>query len=155
MLTSLEPPSPSSSAGPREVERSLQTISQLPGPLPMISPPEPETHRGAAESSRIRPLFKRLQTRFRKTNKNGASQLEPLDQLSTKSGQPFNTFNSRSQPTASIAKKGPSLMAATQRVRVSVFFFVDKRCVVRLTKHLSEWSQYASIRFVVHWQLVR
>ena len=46
-------------------------------------------------------------------------------------------------------------MAATQRMRVSVFFFVDKRCVVRLTKHLSEWSQYASIRFVVHWQLVR
>ena len=106
MLTSLEPPSPTSSGGPREVERSLQTTPQLPGALPMTSPPESENHRDAAESSRVTPVFKRwLQTRFKKTNENQAS-----------------------QPTANITKKAPSRMAAARRVRVSIFLSRQKVC---------------------------
>jgi hypothetical protein len=54
-----------------------------------------------------------------KTNKNPA--LQP-DQLSTESGQPVDRFHSQSQPTANVALKGPSKMAAGKRVRVSVFF---------------------------------
>ena len=125
MLTSLEPPSPASSAAPREVERSLQTPPQLPGALPMTSPPEsyPEKHRDAAESSKVTPVFKRwFQTRFKRTGKNQTSQ--PPDQLSTKSGHPVNLgFDSQSQPTENIAKIEPSTMAAGKRVRVSDFFF--------------------------------
>jgi hypothetical protein len=123
VLTSLEPPSPASPGGPREVEHSLQTTPQLPSPLRMISPPEPEKHRDTGESSKVTPIFKRwLQTRFKKTNKNHASQLR--EQLSTESGQPVNLrFDYQSQPTANIPIKAPSRMAAAQRVRVSVFFF--------------------------------
>ena len=124
VLTLLEPPSPESSHGPREVERSLQIIPQLPGALPMNSPPESyPDHREAGESSRATPVSKRwFRTRFKKTNKSQASQ--PPDQLSTKSSHPIDPgFDSQSQPTASIAKKGPSTMAAGKRVRVSVFCF--------------------------------
>ena len=121
---SLKPPSPASSAGQREVERSLESTPQLPETLPMTSPPGPEQHRDAAESSRVTPLFKRLQTRFRKANKKQASQ--PPDPLSTEPGQPVDPrFDSQSRPTAHIAQKGPSRMAAGQRVRVSVFLFSD------------------------------
>jgi hypothetical protein len=155
VLTLLEPPSPASSAGPREVEfipsRSLQTTPQLPGALPMTSPLEsyPEKHRDAAESSRGTLVFKRwFQTRLAKTNKNQASQ--PPDQLSTKSGRPFDLrFNSQLQPTADIAKGGPSRFAAGKRVRVSISSLVDNSCVVCLTKHLSERSQNPSIWFAV------
>ena len=124
MLTLLEPPSPASSAGPREVERSLQTTPQLPEPLPMTSPPEscPEQHRDATQSSRVTPFFKRLQTRFTKTDKKQA--VQPADQHSTESGQPANLrFDSRSQPTAHIAKTGPPTMAEGRRRPVSVIFF--------------------------------
>ena len=122
VLMLLEPPSPASSTGPREVERSLQPTPQLPETLPMTSPPEPEQHRDAAESSRVTPLFKRLQTRFRNTNKSKTSQ--PPDQLSTQSGQPVNPrSDSQSPPTAHIANTGPSTMAAGRRQRVGVFFF--------------------------------
>ena len=67
--------------------------------------------------------FKRwLQTRFKKTNKNQASQ--PPDQLSTQSDRPVNPrFDFQSEPTANITTKPPSRMAATQRARVSIFFF--------------------------------
>ena len=120
MLTSLEPPSTASSAVLREVERSLQTTPQLPAPPTMTSPPEPEKHRDAAESSSVTPVFKRLQTKFKKTNKIQVSQ--PPDQLSTKSGRPVNPLISQSQPTASVAKETPSRMATGQCMRVSVFF---------------------------------
>ena len=151
MLTLLEPPSPASSAGPREVERSLQTTPQLPGALPMDSPPGsyPEIHRDTAESSRVPPVFKRLQTIFKKTKKDQASQ--PPDQLSTKSGRPVDfRLNSQLQPPVDITKGGPSRFAAGKRVRVSVFFsLVDNRYAAFLTKHLSEWSQNPLIWFVV------
>ena len=139
MLTSLEPPSPASLAGPHEVERSLQTTPRLPGALPLASPPEsyPTTHRDAAQSSRFKPGFKGwLQTRFQKTNKNQASQ--PLDQLSTKYGRLVHLrFDSQSQPTANIANKGPARMAAGQRVRVSVFFF-DRQYVCGTSDEASQ-----------------
>ena len=124
MLTLLEPPSPVSSTGPREVERSLQTTPQLQEVLPMSSPPEshPGQHRDAAQSSRAIPVFKRLQARFKKTNKIQAS--HPPGQLSTTLGRPpDHRFNSQSQPTGDIATGRRSTMAAGQRVRVSVFFF--------------------------------
>ena len=123
VLTSLEPPSPASSTGPREVDRSLQIISQLPEPLHITSPPDPENRRDAIEPSKVTPASKRwFRMRFKKTNKTQASQ--PQDQLSTKSGHPVSLgFDSQSQPTANIAKKGPSTMAAGKRVRVSVFCF--------------------------------
>ena len=123
VLTSLEPPSPASSTGPREVDRSLQIISQLPEPLHITSPPDPENRRDAIEPSKVTPASKRwFRMRFKKTNKTQASQ--PQDQLSTKSAHPVNLgFNSQSQPTVNIAKKGPSTMAAGKRVRVSVFCF--------------------------------
>ena len=157
MLTSLEPPSPASSTGPREVDRSLHTTPQFPEPLSRNSPPEsyPE-HRDAAEPSRVTPVSKRwFRMRFKKTNKSQASQ--PQDQLSTKSSHPINPgFDSQSQPTANIAKKGPSTMAAGKRVRVSVFCFGrQKLCGVCLTKYLSERSP--SIWFViqfVRWRIV-
>ena len=124
MLTSLEPPSPPSSPGPCEVERSLQTTPQFPENLPMTTPPEsyPEKHRDAAESSRVTPVFKRwFQTRFVKTSKNQASQ--PLYQLSTKSGRPLDLRSgSQLQPTADIAEGARWTMAAGKRSRVSVFF---------------------------------
>ena len=121
---SLEPPSPASSAGLREVECSPEPTPQLPETPPMTPPPGPEQHRDTAESFRATPLFRRLQARFWKTNKKQASQ--PPDPLSTESGQPVNLrFDSRSRPTTNIAQKGPSRMAAGQRVRVSVFFFSD------------------------------
>ena len=122
---SLEPPSPASSTRPREVERSLQTAPQLLDSLPMTSPPETERHHDATESSRVTPLFKRLQTRFRK---NRASQ--PPNQHSAESGQPANLrFGSQSQLTAHIARAGPSTVAEGRRRPVSVFFFGrDKVC---------------------------
>ena len=142
MLTSLEPPSPASSAVPREVEfmpsRSLQTTPQLPGGLPMTSPPRsyPEKHRDTAESSRVPPVFKWLQTRFKQTKKNWA--LQPPDQLSTGSGPPLNLSNSQGQATANIVQNGPARFAAGQRVRVSVFFFGRQRCVVCLMKYVCQ-----------------
>ena len=123
MLTSLEPPSPTSSAKPHGPESSLQTTLRLPEHLPIISPPQshPAKYRDATQSSRVPPVVERLWARFRKTNKDQA--LQPPDQLSTTSGQPVNLpADSQSKLTANIANKGPSLMAATQRVRVSVFF---------------------------------
>jgi hypothetical protein len=120
----LEPPSPASSGGPREVERSLQT-AQLPEALPMISPPElhPEKHRDTAESSGVTLVFKSkrwLYKRFEKTNKNQTSQRP--DQLSTKSGQ-LDLLDSQSRPTVNIARNGPSRFAAGQRQPVSVVSF--------------------------------
>ena len=88
----------------------------------MTPPPEPypEKHRDTPESSRVTQVFKKwLQTRFKKTNNNRASQLP--DQPPTKAGRPVNLFNSQSQSTANIAQNGPSRYAAGQRVRVSVF----------------------------------
>ena len=123
MLTPLEPPSSASSSGPREVERSLQTTSQLPEALPVTPPPEsyPEQHRDTVGSSRVTSVFKQwFQPRLKKTNRNQASQLP--DPLSTKSGQPINPFNSLSQPIANIELKEPSRMAAGQRERVSISF---------------------------------
>ena len=128
MPSSLEPPSPASSPGPREVEHSLQTTPQLPGVLSMTSSPEsyPEKHHDAAESPRVAPVSKRwFQTRFKKAYRNQASQ--PPDQLSTKSSRPANLCNSQSQLTANIAKEVPSRMAAAQRVRVSGFSFGRKK----------------------------
>ena len=85
MLTSLEPPSPTSSSGPHEVQRPPQTAPQLPGTPGSY----PEKHRDTSESSRITPVFKRwFQTRFKRSNRNQASR--PPDQLSTKSGRPLN-----------------------------------------------------------------
>ena len=150
MLTLLEPPSPASSARLREVERSFQTTPQLLGALPMASPPGsyPEKHHDTAESSRVPPVFKRLQTIFKKTKKDQASQLP--NQLSTKSGRPVDfRLASQLQPPADITKGGPSRFAAGKRVRVSVFFFGRHRYVACLTKHLSEWSQNPLIWFVV------
>jgi hypothetical protein len=151
MLTSLEPPSPASSAGPCEVERSLQTTPQLPGPLPVTSPPEsyPAKPRDAAESPRVTPVSKRwFRTRFKKINKSQASQ--PPDRLSTKSGHPVKPgFDSQSQPTASIAQNRPSRYAAGQRQAVSISSSVDNRCVVCLTKYFSDRSENPSIGFVV------
>jgi hypothetical protein len=126
VLTSLEPPSPASSAEPREVDPSVQIAPHLPEALPMTSPPElhPEKHRDAAESSRVTLVFKSkrwLQKRFEKPNKNQASR--PPDRLSTNSGQPVDRFNSQSQTTANITQSGPSKYAGGKRVRVSVFFF--------------------------------
>jgi hypothetical protein len=122
VLTSLEPPSPASSGGPREVER---TTPQLPGPMPMTSPPEsyPEKPRDAVESPRVPPVSKRwFRTRFKKINKNQAS--KPPDRLSTKFGHPVRLgFDSQSQPTANVAQNGPSRYAAGQRQAVSVLFF--------------------------------
>ena len=116
MLTSLEPPSLASSTGPCEVDSLLQITSQLPEPLPMTSPPDPENHRDAIEPSTVTPASKRwFRMRFKKTNKTQASQ--PQDQLSTKSGHPVSLgFDSQSQPTVNITKKGPSTMAAGKRV---------------------------------------
>ena len=147
MLTPLEAPSPDSSTGPREVERSLQATPQLPEPLPMAPPPESEKHCDAAESSRVAPVLKRwVPAKFKKTNKNQASQ--PPNQLSTESRLPDNhRSDSQSQPTPNMA--GPSRYAATQRVRVSVVPLVDNRHVVCLTKHLSERSPKPLIGFVV------
>jgi hypothetical protein len=123
VLTSLKPPSPASYSGPREVERLLQTTPQLPGAMPMTSPPEsyPEKHRDTAESPRVPPVSKWLQTRFKKAKKNQASQ--PPDRLSTKSGQVVDLLDSQSQPTANTTRNGRSRFSAGQRQAVSVFFF--------------------------------
>ena len=154
MLTSLEPPSPTSSAGPREVEfMPSQTTPQLPGApsLPMTSPPGsyPEKHRDTAESSRVPPVFKRLQTRFKQNKKNRA--LQPPDQLSTGPGPPLNLSNSHGRATVNIVQNEPSRFVAGKRVRVSVVCFGRQRCVVCLMKYVSERSP--SIWFVV--QFVR
>ena len=142
VLTSLEPPSPASSTGSREVDRSLQTTSQLPASLPMTSPAEPENHCDAIESSRVTPVFKKwFQTRFEKVNKNQASQ--PADQPSIKSGRPVN---SRSQPAANIAQKGPSRFAAGQRARVSVFF--GRQQVYGMSDEVSQRSVGKSVDWV-------
>ena len=151
MLKSLEPPSPASSAGPREVERSRQTTPQLPEPLPMTSPPEsyPEQHRDATQSFRVIPLFKRLQTRFRKTNKNKASQ--PPDRLPTVSGRPVDLrLDSQSQPTA---QKGLSSMAETRRQRVSVFLF-GKQHVCGMSDEASQRTVSRVVKWVqfVRWR---
>ena len=139
MLTSLEPPSPASSAGSREVERSLQTTPQLPEALPMPRPPElhRETPCDVGESSRVTPAFTTwFQTRFKKTYENQASQ--PSDQLSTKSGHPVNLgCNSQSQPTANIAQNGQSRFAAGKRSRVSVFLF-DRQRVCGMSDKVSQ-----------------
>jgi hypothetical protein len=142
VLTSLEPPSPASSEGPREVDPSLKTTPQLPEALPMTSPPElhPERNRDAAESSRVTLVFKSkrwLQKKFEKPNKNQASR--PPDQLSTNSGQPVDRFDSQSQTTANITQSGPSKYAAGQRVRVSVFFF-GKQQVCGMSDEVSQRS---------------
>jgi hypothetical protein len=127
VLTLREPPSPASSAKLHEVERSLQTTSQLPEALPMTSPPEsyPEKYHDTAESSRVPSVFKRLQTKFKRTKKNQASQ--PPDQHSAKSGQLIDLFNSQSQPTANIAYNGRSRFSAGQRQARTVGKSVDWR----------------------------
>ena len=102
----------------------LQTTPQLPGTLPITTPPElyPMKHRDAAESSGVTLVFQRwLQTRFRKINKNQVSQ--PPDQLFTESGRPVNLFNSQSQVTANITKKALSRMAGATHEAVGIFFF--------------------------------
>jgi hypothetical protein len=147
VLTSLKPPSPAFSSGPREVERSLQTTPQLPGSMPMTSPPEsyPEKHRDTAESPRVPPVFKRLQTRFKNAKKNQASQ--PPDQVSTKSGQLVDLLDSRSQPTANIARNGPSRFSAGQRQAVSVFFF-GRRQVCCMSDEVSQRTVGKSVDWV-------
>ena len=139
MLTLLEPPSPASSARLCEVECSLQTTPQLPGALPMASPPGsyPEKHHDTAESSRVPPVFKRLQTIFKKTKKDQASQ--PPNQLSTKSGRPVDfRLTSQLQPPADITKGGPSRFAAGKRVRVSVFLFFGRQQVCSISDEASQ-----------------
>ena len=145
MLTSLEPPSPASSAGPREVERSHQTTPQLQEALPMTSPPHscPEQHPDAAKSSRVTPFFKRLQTRFKKTDKKQA--VQPPDRLSTETGQPVNLSpDSQSQPTA---QKGLSSMAETRRQRVSVFFF-GRQHVYGMSDEVSQRTVSRAVKWV-------
>jgi hypothetical protein len=147
VLTLREPPSPASSAKLHEVERSLQTTSQLPEALPMTSPPEsyPEKYHDTAESSRVPSVFKRLQTRFKRTKKNQASQ--PPDQHSAKSGQLIDLFNSQSQPTANIAYNGRSRFSAGQRQAVSVFFF-GRRQVCCMSDEVSQRTVGKSVDWV-------
>ena len=135
MLTSLEPPSPASSAGPHEAERSLQTTPQLPESLPMTSPPQTysEQRQDTAQSSRVTPLFKRLRMRFRKTNKNKSPQ--PSNQHFTGFGQLADLrFDSQSQP---ITHVGPSIIAEGRRQRVSVFSF-DRQKVRSMSDKASQ-----------------
>jgi hypothetical protein len=116
----------------------------------MTSPPEsyPEKHRDAAESPRATPVYKRwFQTRFQKTNKNEATQ--SLDRLSVESGRPTSLVNSQSQPTANIAKNGPSRMAAGQRVRVSVSFFGREK-VCGMSDEASQRSVAKPVNWVRH-----
>ena len=138
MLTSLEPPSPASSAGPHEAEHSLQTTPQLPESLPMTSPPQsyPEQHQDTAQSSRVTPLFKRLRMRFRKTNKNKGPQ--PSNQHFTGFGQLADLrFDSQAQPITHVAKTGPSIIAEGRRQRVSVFSF-DRQKVCSMSDNASQ-----------------
>jgi hypothetical protein len=144
----LEPPSPASSAGPREVERSLQTTPQLSGPLPVTSPLEsyPEKPRDTAESPRVPPVSKRwFRTRFKKINKNQASQ--PPDQLSTNSGHPIDRVGSQTQPTENIAQNRPSRYAAGKRQAVSVFFF-GRQQVCGMSNEVSQRSVGKSVDWV-------
>jgi hypothetical protein len=147
VLTSLEPPSPASSAGPREVERSLQTTLQLPEALPMTSPPEPVKHHDTGESSRVTPVSKRwFRAIFKKIIKNQASQ--PPEQLSTKSGHPVKLgFDSQSQPTASIAQNRSSRYAAGKRQAVSVFFF-GRQQVCGVSDEVSQRSVAKPVNWV-------
>ena len=114
MLTLLEPPSPASSTGPREINvttrHSLQATPQLTGPLSIISPPEtssPQKPLDTPDSSKgISALESWFRARFKKTNKNQVTQ--PPDQLSTRSGRPVNLrSNSRSQSIKNTPQKGP------------------------------------------------
>jgi len=156
VLTSLEPPSPASSAGPHEVEvtppRPLQAAPQLAGLPSIVSSlglSSPKKPRNAPNSSNDFSSIKRwLQARFEKTNKNQGTQLP--DQLSTRSGRPVNLrLNSKSRPTENTTKKGPPRMAAGQRVRVSIFFIGRQTVMACLTSYLSERSQNPSTGFVV------
>jgi hypothetical protein len=146
VLTSLEPPSPASSAGPREVERSLQTTPQLPGSLPMTFPPEPEKHRDTGESPSVMPVSKRwFWARFKKIHKNQASQ--PPDQLSTKSGHPIDRVGSQTQPTEHIAQNRSSRYAPGKRQAVSVFFF-GRQQVCGMSNEVSQRSVGKSVDWV-------
>jgi hypothetical protein len=144
---SLQPPSPASSAGPHDVDRSLQTTPQLPGPLPMTSPLEPDKHRDTGESSRVAQEFRRwFRPRFEKINKNQASKLP--DQPPTKFGHPLKLgFDSQSQPTANIAQNGPSRFAAGKRQAVSAFFF-GRQKVFRTSDEVSQRSVGKSVDWV-------
>jgi hypothetical protein len=148
VLTSLEPPSPASSAGLREIERSLQTTPQLPEALPMTSPPEsyPGKPHDAVASPRVPPVSKRwFRTRFKKINKNQASQ--PPDRLSTKSGQPIDRVGSQSQPTENIAQNRSSRYAAGKRQAVSVFFF-GRQQVCGMSDEVSQRSVAKPVNWV-------
>ena len=106
----------------------------------------PEQHRDATQSSRVPPVFKRLQTRFKKTNKNRA--VQPPDQLPTESGQPINLrFDSQSQPVADIANGGRSTMAEGRRQRVSVFFF-GRQHVCGISNEASQRSVSRAVNWV-------
>ena len=156
MLTLLEPPSPASSAGPREVTvtppRSLRATPQWAGPLSIVFPPKTSSPKDPLDtpgsSKRIPALGRWLPARFKKTTKIQDSQ--PPDQPTTRSGRPLNLGpNSQSRSRENTTKKGPPTMAAGRRSRVSVLFTVGKVVVVYLTSHLSERSGNPSNRFVV------
>ena len=155
MLTLLEPPSPASSIGPREInvttQHSLQATPQLAGSLSIISPPEtssPQKPLDTPDSSKVILALERwFRARFKKTNKSQG--MPPPDQLSTGSGRPVNLrLDSQSQSTEDTPPKGPPTMAAGQRVRVSVLF-IGGWAVVCLTNYLSERSRNLSTGFVV------
>jgi len=156
VLTLLKPPSPASSAGPREVTvtplRPLQATLQWAGPLSIVSPPGSSSPTKPLDTPRstkgISVLKRWFPGRFKKTTRNQGSQ--PPDRSATAwAGRPLDLGpNSQSRSRDNTPQKGPPTMAAGRRSRVSVLFTVGKMVVVYLTSHLRERSGNTPNRFV-------
>ncbi|KAF8546548.1 hypothetical protein OG21DRAFT_1491091 [Imleria badia] len=141
-----EPPSPASSAGPREVEVMPPCSPQLTGPLSLpesSSPTKPLDTLAPSKDSSV--LERWLRTRSKKTNKNQS--LQPPDGLSTTPSRPAKPRSrSKSPPRVNTANKRPSWFIPGQRVRVGVLFFA------RQMMYMSDKSSQRAVAKPVDWR---